>query len=158
MASFHFQLARVLDWYRTQCRLEEERLRLYAAAVARAQDERERHRRDSLALRLEVIRSSKIEASDLAALESFGHRARQLDLRLGQKCRETAQALEQQRGVALNAQRRLRLIEKLRDRRLSEYEYESARELEALASETFLASFARGLSEHVLLPSAVPKS
>ncbi|MGD1070245.1 MAG: hypothetical protein ABSB15_08900 [Bryobacteraceae bacterium] len=147
MAPFHFPLARVLDWYRTQCRLEEERLRLCADAAAHAVTEMERHRRDSLALQMEVISSPRIQAAELAAVASFRHRTKQLDLRLRQKCQETGQALERQHGIALTAQRRLRLIEKLRDRRLSEYQYEAARELDALASETYLASFARGLVE-----------
>jgi hypothetical protein len=107
----------------------------------------ERHRRDSLARQMEVLRSPKIQASELAALGAFRRRAKQVDRDLREKCQRTGQALEQQRGVALLAQRRLRLIEKLRDRRLAEYRYEAARELETLASETFLASYARGMTE-----------
>jgi hypothetical protein len=94
-----------------------------------------------------VLRAPKIQASELAALGSFRRRAKQLDRELREKCQKTGQALEQQRGAALVAQRRLRLIEKLRDRRLAECQYETARELEALASETFLAAYARGMTE-----------
>jgi len=147
MAPFRFQLERVLGWYRTQADLEEERLRVCADAAAHAVAEMERHRRDSLALQMEVLRSPKIQASELAALGSFRRRAKQLDRELREKCQKTGQALEQQRGVVLAAQRRLRLMEKLRDRRLAEYQYETARELEALASETFLAAYARGMTE-----------
>ena len=147
MAPFCFQLERVLEWYRTQASLEEERLRLCADAAAHAVAEMERHRRDSLARQMEVLRSPKIQASELAALGAFRRRAKQVDRDLREKCQRTGQALEQQRGVALLAQRRLRLIEKLRDRRLAEYRYEAARELETLASETFLASYARGMTE-----------
>ena len=107
----------------------------------------ERHRRDVLARQMDLIRSPAIQASELAALGWFRHRAKQRDLQLSQKCRMSEQALEQQRAVALTAQRRLRLIEKLRDRRHSEYQYEVARELEALASETYLASFARSMND-----------
>jgi hypothetical protein len=147
MAPFRFQLGRVLEWYRTQASLEEERLRLCAHAAAHAVAEMEHHRRDSLARQMEVLRSPSIQAGELAALGAFRRRAKQLDRELGEKCRKTGEALEQQRRVALVAQRRLRLIEKLRDRRLAEYQYEAARELEALASETFLASYARGMTE-----------
>ena len=147
MVPFRFQLERVLEWYRTQASLEEERLRLCANAAAHAVAEMEHHRRDSLARQMEVLRSAKIQASELAALGAFRRRAKQLDRELGEKCQKTGQALEQQRGVAMVAQRRLRLIEKLRDRRLAEHEYETARELEALASETFLAAYARGMTE-----------
>ena len=130
-----------------QCRLEEERLRLCIEEAARATAEMERHRRDVLARQMELIQSPKIQASELAALGWFRHRAKQRDLQLSRQCRQSEQALEQQRGVALTAQRRLRLIEKLRDRRYSEYQYEAARELEALASETYLASFARSMND-----------
>jgi len=43
----------------------------------------------------------------------------------------------------LEAQRRVRLLERLRERRFSEWEAELNRELEALAAESYLARWKR---------------
>jgi hypothetical protein len=148
MPPFRFRLAKVLDWYRKQSQLETERLRICVETVARTRGEIERHERDVLTRQMELIASPEPQALELAALGPFRRRAKQHELRLLQKFKNNEQELERQRGVSLAAQRRLRLVEKLRDRRLSEHEYEASKELEELASETYLARFARTLNDN----------
>lgn len=146
MLAFRFRLARVLEWYRKQSQIEGERLRLCAEYAAQARAELERHRKNVLDRQMELIRSPRPDARELAALEPFHRRAKQHEIQLKQQCRQSEQALERQRAIAQVAQRRLRLVENLRDRRLSEHQYEADRELEELASETHLAAFARALT------------
>jgi hypothetical protein len=146
MTPFHFRLQKVLDWYRKQCEIEEERLRLAAERTAQSKLALERHQRDVLARQMELIHSPQPQAYELAALGPFCRMAKQREVQLRQKWRKTEQELDHQRAVAQASQRRVRLVENLRDRRLSEYQYQADRELEELASEAYLAGFARRLN------------
>ena len=146
MPPFRFRLARVLDWYRRQLLLEEERLSVCVRLAAADAAAIEKHSRELLAREMEVIRSPDIRAFELVALAASRRRAREQEEHLRRKKRDSDQALSQQRAAAQAAQQRLRLIEKLYQRRLNEHSYEAARELEQLASESHLASFARGLN------------
>ncbi len=53
-------------------------------------------------------------------------------------------ALEAQEAVMLEARRRCRLLERLRERRRAEWQAAGDREVEELASESYLAGWARG--------------
>ena len=147
MAPFQFRLARVLDWYQERCRLEENRLRVLAELAARAEAEIEFHRKEVLAHQMELLRSQNLHAFELAALGSFCRRAKKREAQLFEDCKNSKGSLENQRKVVVAAQQRLQLIEKLRARRLEEHRYQEARELEELASESYLAAFARDLNE-----------
>jgi flagellar export protein FliJ len=146
MPTFRFRLAKVLDWYQEQSRIESERLRISIERVAQARVEIERHGKEVLARQMELIASPAPQVHELAALEPFRRKAKQHELQLRRKLQKDEQEVERQRGVYQAAERRLRLIEKLRERRLSEHEYQESKELEELASEAYLARFARDLN------------
>jgi hypothetical protein len=150
MARFQFRLARVLGWYQERCRLEENRLNLLAELAARAESEIELHRKEVRAHQTEVIRSQNIYAFELTALNSFCRQAKKREAELSERWENSRSSLENQRKVVLTAQRRVQLVEKLHDRRLAEHQYQEVRELEELASESYLAAFVRGLSENDL--------
>ena len=61
MAPFYFRLAKVLDWYRKQSQIEEQKLRFCSERAAQAKTEIERHQRDVLARQMELIRSPRPE-------------------------------------------------------------------------------------------------
>jgi hypothetical protein len=143
MAPFRFRLARVLDWYAKQSRIEEERLRVCAEQAARAKAEVESHQKDVLSRQMELIQSPRPQVSELAALGPYFRAANRREARLREQCTARERELDLQRDIARLAQRRQRLVEKLRDRMVSEYQYEADRELEELASETHLAGLAR---------------
>lgn len=147
MAPYRFRLARVLDWYSRQSQIEQERLRLCNERAIQAKANIERHLSDVLARQTELVHSSKPQASELAALEPFRRAAKQQEARLRENCIRCENALDNQRTAALAAQRRLRLLENLSDRRLAEYRYEADRQLEELASDSHLAGLARALTK-----------
>jgi hypothetical protein len=148
MAPFQFRLARVLDWYRERCRLEENQLRVLAELAARAESAIELHLKEVLAHQTELFRSKSLQAFELAALGSFCRQAKKREAQLSENWKKSKSSLENQRKIVLAAQQRLQLLEKLHDRRLEEHRYEGARELEELASETYLAGFVRNLNEN----------
>lgn len=148
MTPFRFRLAKVLDWHQKQAHLEAERLRLAVERAAQAKVDLESHQRDVLKRRRDLIESPNPEVLELIALGPFLRGAKQREQLLLQKCATTEQEASRQRGVSLAADRRLRLFEKLRERQLADHDYEASRELENLASETYLAGFARNLNEN----------
>lgn len=147
MGPFRFRLAKVMDWYEKQSRLEAERLRMAAEQVVQTKVEIVNHQNQVRAHQMEVLSRPNPDARELALLPSFQRGAKRQEHRLQQKLRQNEEETERQRAVTQAAQRRLRLIEKLRERRLAEHQYEFGRELEDLASEAYLARYARGLHE-----------
>lgn len=150
MPAFRFRLARVLDWYQERCRLEENRLRALAELAARAESEIDRHRKEVLAHQTELFQSQNLHAFELTALGSFCRHAKKREGQLFEHWKNSQRTLENQRKVVLAVQQRLQLLEKLHDRRLAEHQYQEARELEELASESYLATFVRSLNENNL--------
>src|SRR6185312_8900727 len=147
MGPFRFRLARVMDWYEKQSHLEAARLRMCAEQVVRLQGEIDQHKKDVLTHQMELLAKPNPEAHELAALGPFQRGAKRQEHRLRQKVKKGEEATEKQREISQAAQRRLRLIEKLRERRVAEHQYLFDRELEEIASEAFLARYARELNE-----------
>lgn len=143
MPRFQFRLDRVLGWYREQCQVEENRMRLRAAAVMEARERMTRIRDARRTVESELLDSPALRAPELVALESYGARARRDELRLREEIVRGESALEQQRRVLLAARRRVRLLEKLRERRFAEHALAADRELEELGAESFRAAAAR---------------
>jgi hypothetical protein len=144
MRSFRFSLEKILSWRRTELQSEEARL---AALFA------ERTRLD--AARTEIHAASEragnrmleAEAVDGIELESLDGYRRRMDRELIALDRRRAQSGEEilgQRARVVEAHRRVRLLEKLKDRRLGEWRLAWQRETDSLASEAFLARWRRG--------------
>jgi flagellar export protein FliJ len=145
MPRFHFRLNRVLDWYRERCKMEENRMRLASAAVVEARDQTVRIGDARRAVESELLGSPALSAPDLIALESYRVRARREELRWRDELARREGALEQQLHALLAARRRVRLLEKLKERRLAEHALTVDRELEELSAESFRATAARAL-------------
>jgi hypothetical protein len=143
MITFRFRLDKVLAWRRTQLELAEVEFRREAGALAeldRVSTELEAY---SVRTEAEVREWSSLSGCDLLALNGFR-------LQVGRRVKELAvQRIEQARKLAereqvmLEARRRCRLLERLRERRLAEWQSASGKELEQVASESYLARFSR---------------
>ena len=143
MQRFQFRLDRVLDWRRKQCEVEESRL---AACLAVAQDTERRIealRAERTAIDRELLSRPAIPAADFLNLSRYRLRAGKEELDLGEERRQRMQAAAEQRVRVLQAQRRVKLLEKMRDRRLAEYDIAAARELEQAAAEAFLVRWSQ---------------
>jgi flagellar biosynthesis chaperone FliJ len=131
----------VLEWYRQQCEIEEARLANYIAAVHAVLESIARLEAEREAINRELIGRSSIAARELVALGLYRLSATQRAAQLEQERAQLQSAVEQQRTKVQAARRRLRLVEKLRERRLAEHTYAEDRELESLAAESFLAKW-----------------
>jgi len=143
MTPFRFRLERVLAWRRTQLELEDAKLKKLIAAVAEL--DRSRAELEATAIRSEgdVRQWSPLAGHDLAALASFRLHVRNRENDLSARRREALQRLEAQYRAMLEARRKCRLLERLEQRRLAEWQAGAERELEQLAAETYLAGLVR---------------
>lgn len=140
MKSFAFRLERVLEWRQAQLDIEQSALSRLAAEFARW---------EAVLANLGTARakaegsvlSGPVNGMDLRALASYQeHIERQRKIAVDRR-RDCQTRLEQQRARLLDARRKHRLLEKLRQVRRAEWETAVDREFEALAAETYLAQW-----------------
>jgi len=143
MPAFRFRLAKALDWYREQCKIEEGRLANCVAALSAATECVARLEAERLAVDRETIAQASIAGCELAALGLYRLGAAEAAARLEEERRQRSSAVDRQRVVVQAARRRLKLLEKLRERRLAEHVQAEEREMENSAAESFLAKWVR---------------
>jgi flagellar export protein FliJ len=143
MPSFHFSLDRVLRWRsvelaREQARLErliQEQIRLQQLAASLG-DERSK-------LEISVATLPDLRGQDLRAITGYGIRLRRQAQKLAQLSAKCERELAAQKTRYNEAKQRFRLLEELRSRKLTRWQYEQGQELEALAAESYLATWSR---------------
>ncbi|MCC7174665.1 MAG: hypothetical protein IT159_05675 [Bryobacterales bacterium] len=138
MTPFRFRLERVLVWRRRELDLEQHKARQLAAALEDT----------ARAIALNAVERTAAETAvagahhhDGAELEAH---AAYLDCLVRRERKLEKRRLEQERNLAeqrvrlMEARRRAQLLEKLRSRRLEEWEAAANRELESFAAESHL--------------------
>jgi hypothetical protein len=143
MNTFQFPLQRALDWRRTQLKLAEARVEQQLAALAgidqaRAELDAMGHRTE-----VEVRQFQSLEGGDLSALGSFRLAIKVRGRELVAKRVECQNELAARQAVMLEARRRCRLLERLKERRWAEWQSAAGRELDELAADSYLAQWAR---------------
>jgi hypothetical protein len=141
MIRFQFRLQKVLDWRRTQLEIEEAKFRHTAAALGAVDRARAELQAAAIHTECEVRRWVAIGGSDLGALAEYRGHVRSEEARLAARREACARAAAAQQAAMLEARRRCRLLEKLRERRLAEWKAASDREVEEMAAESFLAQW-----------------
>lgn len=143
MRAFRFPLQKALELRARQLDLEEAKFERAAAALAAVDREREILLSSVTAAEALVRGVAPVPGEDLAALGAFRVRTGAEEKRIAQRRAKSEMALEEQRGVMLEARRRLRLMERLKERRHAEWSAEAAKELEEMAAESYLARWRR---------------
>ena len=139
MASFRFRLERLFQWQQAQRELQEARLKQAFAALDLANSEVAQLKAARVAADLEVLGADELEGRDLAALSEYRLRLAREEQLLLRKLEHCQKHLHEQRARWIEIERRCRLLEKLKMRRLAEFEYDADRALENLAAESHLA-------------------
>ncbi len=143
MKKFEFPLDRVLDWRRTQARLEEsklERLRADLRAIESQLADAVRVREESAR---ELITAKSVTGMELAALDDFRQASATECAKLAQASAEAVKRVTDQLVVVTAKRRDVKLLENLRTRRLDAWNSELNREIELEAGELFLAHLGR---------------
>lgn len=141
MRRFQFRLETVLGWRRLQVETEEARLRALFEELRRVEAARERVETERADAEREVLYAASATADELAALEACrAFAGRELE-RLAAERQRCEGLIAGQRQRLIEAERRLRLLEKLREKRRAEWRQAADREQEAVAAELFLGQW-----------------
>ena len=139
MKAFQFPLDKALDWRRVQLELEEARYKQQVDALAGLDRQRAEVEASGIRAEIQVREWSPIAAGDLGALGNFRLYVKAQESAIVRRRFEAAQMLAEQQKRMLEARRRCRLLERLKERRLTEWTAQRDREVEEIAAESYLA-------------------
>ncbi len=143
MTRFHFPLAKVRDFRQRQLEMEEAKLEALHAERQALVTESAHLERETEQTRLSLMVTGVVEAQELVASDRYLRQLSAGKKRLATKvCDWKARADKQQQAI-VEARRRVRLLEKLEERKLREWQAGADREQENLASELYLAKWKR---------------
>jgi flagellar biosynthesis chaperone FliJ len=137
MTAFRFRLQRVLTIYEKRARIEEDRLRVIFSDISRVDSDQAQIRSTREDTERNIAESVAISAADIAALAGFIEGTRRDLAALDQKRIQCHGFLKDQQSKVNALRTKIRLLEKLKDRRLFEHDVEVQKELEELAADAF---------------------
>jgi hypothetical protein len=143
MTTFQFPLQRALDWRGTQLQLAEARVEQQLAALAAIDQANAELESMGQRTEVEVRQFAGLAGGDLSALGSFRLATKVRAKDLAAKRAECQKELAARQAVMLESRRRCRLLERLKERRLTEWKSAADKELDELASDSYLAQWAR---------------
>jgi flagellar FliJ protein len=142
MKAFEFRLQRIADFRRQQADVAKSRLQMLLSEMQRLEDERRSLEEQRQEARTSVTGQSDAKGEDFVALASFQeYLGRQLK-ELAQKQTDLAAKIEKQRDVVVEAERKVKLLDRLKERKFQEWRAASDRELDDLAADSHLARLA----------------
>jgi hypothetical protein len=142
MQTFRFRLDRVLSWYARQVQLEENQLAVCLGILAESHKAIAHLQAERVNVDRDMVSRQTIPSREFVALGLYRLRAKQREAELNLEREQREIAVREQRVKVQAAQRRLRLLEKLRERRMTEYVYAATRELEDIAADAYFAKWA----------------
>jgi flagellar biosynthesis chaperone FliJ len=142
MKAFEFRLERILEFRKEQAELERGRLhevmqqirRLEAEATALATRSNDEHDR--------VIAGEEVTGRDLASLSNYRQHVRRLSKELSRAQQVLDAHMQRQKAVVMESERKVRLLQRLKDKRHTAWQSACDRELEELAADSYLARLA----------------
>jgi flagellar export protein FliJ len=143
MTGFHFRLDKVLAWRHTELELARGGFQQQAAVLATIDRRRAELKAAATGIEHQLRAAKPIDGSDLAALAAYRRHVRQREQDLAVQRSQAGKRMEQLQGTLLEARRRCRLLERLRERQFAEWQTAADREVEQVAAESHLASLAR---------------
>lgn len=139
MKRFSFPLDRVLHWRKLEAERERAALQQLLVERERIQNQIAELRRNREDSRRSVAHARTLRAAEVATLHNWQTRVvRDIDQAIAGESKLT-ERIRLQHATLTEAERKVRLLEHLREKRLSEWKTEVAREEEAFAAEAFLA-------------------
>jgi uncharacterized sporulation protein YeaH/YhbH (DUF444 family) len=143
MKTFRFPLEKALDWRRIQLELEEVRYKQQVGALAGLDRQRAEVEASGIRAEIQVREWRPIAARDLTALGDFRLYIKARESAIARQRFEAAQKLAEQQKLMLEARRRCRLLERLKERRLAEWTTARDHEVEEIAAESYLARWSQ---------------
>ena len=141
MNKFHFSLDRVLDWRRTRCRMEEGTLEALYATVRDIEARQTEQDTQCTTAEEALLREPAVTGRQLAELDAFQRFSAIERYRLEHQRMKCVQRVTEQSLVVADHQRKVRLLEQLRERRLAAWNKDLGREIDRDADEAYLAKW-----------------
>jgi flagellar protein FliJ len=139
MKAFRFSLESVLRWRTQQLEAEEWKLQQALAYRQGLLNRQEQIIAGGLEAARQLCAQEEVEGAALQRLQAYRNYLEQEHKRVSRDLAASGLRIEQHRREVTAADRRKRLLERLRERKKAEWEVASDREWEALAAETYLA-------------------
>jgi hypothetical protein len=143
MTSFHFRLQKVLDWRRTRLALEEANYRRHAKILANIDRQDAELAAAAQSAERQVRAWNPLAGLDLDALDAYRLRTKNQRKELAATRTEAVKRLAAQQAQMLDARRKVRLLERLKERRLADWQAAFDQEIEQTAAESYLAQWRR---------------
>jgi len=143
MKAFQFRLQRVLEWRRLLLEREEIELQHQLAALAEIDRARQAILGAKDRAEAEMRALPDLSGADLAALDAFRDLVEKRVAEIALQRADREKQVAAQRAAMLEARRRYRLLERLKERRLEEWRAAGEKELENLAADAYTAQWSR---------------
>ena len=143
MKRFQFQLSRVHELRREQLEVEEAKLGLLLAERQALEAESLRIENEAAATRVSLMVTGSAESQDLVASDTYLRRLAVERKKHAARTAEWQGRAAAQRHAVVEARRRVRLLDRLEERRRAEWGKAVDREQENLSAELFLARWKR---------------
>ncbi|MBV9267788.1 MAG: hypothetical protein JO061_16585 [Acidobacteriaceae bacterium] len=143
MKAFRFNLARVLDLRESEAKAEESKLEQMYAMRARMEAERDALINGFERMAVAIKSQQALQPSELMALDRYKARVEREKTELAARLRAHEEAIGKQRARVVEARARVRLLEKLREKRKAEWQVGADREMEELAADFSAAQWLR---------------
>src|SRR5580698_1724167 len=137
MTTFHFRLQRVLDFRRTQFQIAESECQRAVAKLRTTQTQQAALESYKSQTRRAFAQLPEVAGQDLAPLPVWYQWAGKTRDHLVRLEKTAAQEVKKRREALVEAQRKVRLLEKLHDQRKAQWQADFDHELEELAAESF---------------------
>lgn len=139
MKHFQFRLQAALDWRSRRKEIELAGLQVLLEELSGTDAALQRIAEGAVEAQNETYSVDRIAPGALAALERHRYHLQRERARVLERRAKCEKQIEAQRERLIEAERAVRLLEKLKERRLAEWNIEANKELESLAAESFLA-------------------
>lgn len=139
MKTFHFSLGAAFKLRESQLQVERTKLqKLFGEeqTIKQAVDTLAADRREAAAF---VHGSASVNATDLRALATFSVGADARTVVLREQLRRQARSIQEQKARVVQAERKVKLLTKLREKKLAAWTQEANREIEVAAQESWLS-------------------
>ncbi len=140
MKKFAFRLDSALKWRNTQLQLERAKLGTLLNDETRLKSELETLARQRSEAVASLQQAERFETMELRALSAYLIGASARENQLHESIARRRYTIQQQRQQVLAAERNFRLLEKLREKRLDEWNAEFHKHIDAAAEEAWLAA------------------
>jgi flagellar export protein FliJ len=144
MKAFRYRYAKVLEWRNSQLQLAKNALRAIYGEKAAIEGSIENLTRSGEQASKDFTSRKSVSGSELAVLSAYRDYIRREVEQARLRLADCGRRIEEQRGHVIQAERAWRLLDRLRERHLEAWTYETNREQESLAGDLYLAGWNRG--------------